>query len=335
MVTVKGFPESAVKNQGTIQTPEVKIPEDTRTPAQKCKDEGGIWDAVTQTCSFLPKSETKKTEEPKTQDQVFRDQDTGNISGLTIGGKTFLGLNPKDVEKVTSAKQAKQQGGPATQSFEQGAQAQAQALRSQEALNNLGLSPEQIAGVQGLASEAGIDWGQAATAGASQAVPGVIAGALGGAAIGAVGGPVGAVGGALLGGVGAFLNGVRSNIKSQQKGEIASTQKVLTNAKSNLRQIRMLAQADPSRADEAIELYNQQMALVYQAQRKLKLETQGNLNKFMDDGTEKLVEFDLFLMQGGYADLQRQRLEQALIGGVPLSPEQIMMELQTEMESEQ
>ena len=173
-------------------------------------------------------------------------------------------------------------------------------------------------------------------------LPSTVGGAVGGAALGLVGGPAAPVtstGGAIIGGVGGFLtglfNGVRGNIKQQQKGEIASTQKVLTNAKSNLRQIRMIAQADPSRAEEAVELYNQQMALVYQAQRKLKLETQGNLNSFMEDGTEKHMEFDLFLMPGGYADLQRQTLQEALIGGVALSPEQILMELQQDMESEE
>ena len=94
----------------------------------------------------------------------------------------------------------------------------------------------------------------------------------------------------------------------------------------------MLAQADPSKADQAIELFNQQMAVAYAAQAKLKRETSGNLNKFMDDGTEKLREFDLFFMSGGYADLQYQRLSEALGSGTPMSPEQILYELQQEQE---
>jgi len=96
----------------------------------------------------------------------------------------------------------------------------------------------------------------------------------------------------------------------------------------------MMVQADPSKADEAVELYNDQMAKVYAAQATLKLETQGNLNAFMDDGRKDLAEFDLFLMQGGYADLQGQRLKQALYSGQPMSPEQLLQELQMDMETE-
>lgn len=319
------------------------------TPLEKskreCREGGGQW--INGACVFpQPKNtettKTTTTEElkPNNTDQVFKDPQTGRNTGVTIGGKTYLGLNPQDVDTITQGEAAKA-GSPTTQAFAQQAQAQQTARQAQQALQGLGLTPDQIMQIEAQAGEAPIDWGQAITAGIANVLPSLAGGAAGGAVIGAVGGagvasaataPLGAVIGAAGGAVTGFLNGLRSNIKSQQSGEIQTTTKSLNNVKSNLRQIRMLAQADPSRADEAVELFNQQMAIAYAAQAKLKKETSGNLNAFMDDGTEKLAEFDLFFMGGGYAELQRQRLQEALAGGMPMSPEQILLELQSEAE---
>jgi len=324
----------------------------------QCRAAGGQWDPVGKTC-IMPQ---KQTEQSQTPEQVVKSNvkqaggyidETGKFVPPTTPTTTVdfkpdgtVGYTTKEGQSFNLTREEYNtmlgKPGKVTQNIQEIKAIEGGALQQAErmqALSQLGLSQEQIAGIQGQVGEAPIDWGQALTAGLANVLPSTIGGAVGGTAIGAFAGGVGAAPGAIVGGVGGFLtgffNGVRSNIKSQQAGEIASTQKVLTNAKSNLRQIRMIAQADPSRADEAVELYNQQMALVYQAQRKLKLETQGNLNSFMEDGTEKLMEFDLFLMPGGYADLQRQRLQEALIGGVPLTPEQILIQLQQDMESEQ
>jgi len=199
-----------------------------------------------------------------------------------------------------------------------------------QAAQGLGLSPEQIAMAQSQGAEANINWGQAATAGAIGAAPGLIGGLatgiggaiIGGAATGAAAGSVvpgaGTVALGILGAVAGLVVGIRNNIKSQQSGEIASTKKVLSAAKTNMRQLATLASKDPGNAAEYVELYNQQLANVYTAQAKLKRETSGNLNSFMNDGTQDLAEFDLFLQPGGLSTLYRQRLEMALIGGAPM-----------------
>ncbi|MCJ7651253.1 MAG: hypothetical protein MUP85_21810, partial [Candidatus Lokiarchaeota archaeon] len=90
---------------------------------------------------------------------------------------------------------------------------------------------------------------------------------------------------------------------------------VLTSARTNMRQLAILASQDPGNADRYIEAYNQQLANVYAAHSKLKLETQGDLNKFMDDGTEKLASFDLFLAPEGLANLYASRLQNSLLSG--------------------
>lgn len=296
-----------------------------------CRTKGGQWDPSTRTCIMpQPKTEAPKTDTPKNSDQVFRDQESGNISGVTIGGKTYLGLKPQDVEMMTAAKQAKTQGGPATQAFEQGAIAQQQQTQqqaiSQEAIANLGLNPTQIAAIQSGLVEAPIDWGQAITAGFANVIPSTVGGAVGGAALGLLGGPAAPVtstGGAIIGGIGGFVtglfNGIKSNIKSQQSGEISASQDVLTNAKTNMRKLSTLAAKDPANAVLYVEAYNQQLAQVYKAQAQIKLETQGNLNKFMEDGTDILSDFELFLAPNGQAQIYQRQLELSLVSGVPPS----------------
>jgi len=256
------------------------------------------------------------------QTEVFRNEQ-GRLSGVTLpDGRTFLGLSPAEVNKIVEQqKQIKQTPDGAVEvgaqrKLERQQQAQVQTAGS------VGLTPQQIALTQAGAQEAPIDKGQAISAGIANIVPSLIGGAAGGAAIGAIGGGgVGAIPGAAIGAVGGlltgFFNGVRSNIKSQQSGQIQSTTKVLSSAKTNMRQLAILAAQDPANAPSYVEAYNQQLAQVYRAQAKLKLETAGNLNKFMDDGTTQLADFDLFIQAGGIADLYRQKLEVSLLSGVP------------------
>lgn len=51
---------------------------------------------------------------------VSRDPN-GNIVGVTIDGKDYFGLNPRDVEEMTKADIMKKKGGQFTQAYEQGA----------------------------------------------------------------------------------------------------------------------------------------------------------------------------------------------------------------------
>lgn len=320
----------------TASAPQFKIPEDERTPQQKCREEGGTWDPVTQTCLMFKKDEPKAPEttaQATNKDQVLRyaegERKAGQIAGISQNGKTTF-ADRKDVENILAKQQSKTQGGPATQAFEQGAIAQQQQTQqqaiSQEAIANLGLNPQQIAAIQSGLVEAPIDWGQAITAGFANVIPSTVGGAVGGAALGLLGGPAAPVtstGGAIIGGIGGFVtglfNGIKNNIKSQQSGEISASQDVLTNAKTNMRKLSTLAAKDPANAVLYVEAYNQQLAQVYKAQAQIKLETQGNLNKFMEDGTDILSDFELFLAPNGQAQIYQRQLELSLVSGVPPS----------------
>jgi hypothetical protein len=272
------------------------------------------------------RNETNMQNASRGNDQLFTQND--RPSGVTVNGRTFLGLSPDEVEQLLAQEEAKK-GGPATRAFaenvtlqNQQIEAQAQQERIQQVIQQLGLSSSQVQAIQSGLVEAPIEWQQALTAGGVSIIPSAIKGAGAGLVAGAIGGTaltpgIGTAIGAGAGLLAGLTSGILSNIKQQQKGEINKEVDVLTNAKTNMARLSTLASKDPGNAPMYVEIYNQQLAQVYRAQSKIKLETQGNLNSFMEDGTEILSNFELFLQPGGQADLYRRQLEMSLVGGTP------------------
>lgn len=287
------------------------------------------------------------TQEETKKNLGFYQDEKGNATGIEKNGKTYLGkLSPDEVQSIIASEEKKKI--PAQYSLAEQARVKNLNELSQAAAQNIGLTPEQIQQAQLSAQETPIDYGQAITAGTVGAggsiiraagtglAAGAAAGAIGGSVVPVVGTTVGAVGlgiaGALTGIVSSIYSGINSNIQSQQKGEIAATKDVLAAAKTNMRQLAILANQDPINAHTYIQAYNQQLANVYAAQSKLKLETQGNLNKFREDGTQDLSDFELFLEPNGLADLYGQRLRIALnSGGSYQLTENDLLNLETDL----
>jgi len=296
------------------------------TPQQECEQRGGYWDAEKGVCVLIKKEEKPKALEvppvtPKTP-ETFTDPRTGNLSGITLpDGRTFSGLSPDEVREIAERETAR--GVPPAGTAPVGtAQAQAEEqARLQAEVGQIGQTGQLTE-----AKQAKVNLSQAATAGAAGAIPGILGGAIGGATIGALGGPIGAVGGAIIGGLGTFVSGVLSNIKEQQRGELQAADVELKNARTNMRQLAMLASQDPVRADIYIQQYNQQLTRVIQARRQTKAEVQGDLNSWMEDGREQLADFDSFLQPGGIADIYGQKLAVSLQTGVPLTEADLLSE---------
>ena len=290
-----------------------------RTPQQKCEDKGGVWNAEKGVC-ILVKKEEKAPEVPQVTPktpETFRNKQ-GNLSGISIDGRDFFGLSPDEVREIAAREELKkaQPAGTAPVGTAQ-AQAREQA-RLAAAVGQIGQVGELTE-----ATEASVDIGQALTAGGARVLPG----AVGGAAIGAGAGlvtagalsiPAAIVVGA-AGAVTGFVAGILGNIKEQQRGELQAADVELKNARTNMRQLAMLASQDPARAEVYIQQYNQQLTRVIQARRQTQVEVQGNLNSFMEDGREQLADFDSFLQPGGIADIYGQKLDVSLQTGVPLT----------------
>lgn len=312
-----------------------------------CKAKGGKWDPATNSC-ILPTDVPKQTEQmPTPQEQVRQDvkkqggyidetgkyvpstkpstkinfKKDGTIEYTPVGGET-LTLSKEEYNTLLGKEGVNTSKTKEIEAVQGGAIEQA---KLKQTASQLGLTPEEIAQAQAQGIEAPIDVGQAATSGIAGAAPAAIGAAAGGllatsgvlAATG-VGAPIAAGTLAVAGGlyaVSKLWSGVTSNLKSQQSGEISSTKDTLAAAKTNMRLLTQLAASDPVRA---VEIYDQQLSQVYQAQAKLKLETSGTLDKYLDDGTEDLSDFDLFLQPGGQAELLKAKIEQAILSGAPV-----------------
>lgn len=336
--------ESSVLAQAAIPPQEVTRLLNAANPKNQaklsCEAKGGRWDEASQSCIMPPPANVNPSQGKV---EVGRNVDSqgGAIGTVTLpDGRTFMGLSPEEVNQIAGAEKARvalpenaQPMGTAQRMAANQASIQQAIQQGQGMLANPNLS-----GVQ----ESPVDWTQAVTAGSLGNLPSVLtragAGAAAGAAIGSVVPGIGTVAGGVVGGVGGLISaiwsGTESNIKKQQSGEIAKTKDVLSAARTNIRALAMIVSKDPSKAEDAIGLYYQQMAQVQRAQRKLQLETSGNLNKFMNDGTSDLSDFELFLQPGGYADLQLARIQQAAMSGQPVSDAELLQFYEEEMTNE-
>ena len=208
-------------------------------------------------------------------------------------------------------------GSPSTEQLiqQQQAQFEAQQLAGQVGqFQQLGVEPT------------GLDVGQAATQGIVWAIPRALSFAATGAAAGALGGSafagVGAVPGAIIGAVGGFVSGITSsmisNFKSQRTDTTNAQKRVLVEGKQNLNDWATLAAADPANRALYIKNFNQQLALIDQAYRQMKLDTSRDLAKF-ETALPDLAEFEAFYMAQGERDYLVAKMYQSL--GVMQDPD--------------
>jgi len=208
-------------------------------------------------------------------------------------------------------------GSPSTEQLiqQQQAQFEAQQLAGQVGqFQQLGVEPT------------GLDVGQAATQGIVWAIPRALSFAATGAAAGALGGSafagVGAVPGAIIGAVGGFVSGITSsmisNFKSQRTDTTNAQKRVLVEGKQNLNDWATLAAADPANRALYIKNFNQQLALIDQAYRQMKLDTSRDLAKF-ETALPDLAEFEAFYMAQGERDFLVAKMYQSL--GVMQDPD--------------
>jgi len=315
------------ESPGVLISEKSKLAEQWAQLKAKCEAQGGKWDEVDNVC-ILPKKETPTT--TNVPGSFVANAETGKPSGFINSQGQFVKASKSDIQKQIDIKQANESLLAGQITTEQIGQQQSKQKAIQQIAAQGILTPEQLSSLE----QADIDWGQALTSGVVGAAPAAIGAAAGGllAAGGGltatgVGAPVGV--GLAAAGLGLYAiqklwSGTQSNIKGQQKGDIGAAQDVLTAAKTNMKQLRMIAETDPSKAIDAYADFFYWRGQVQIAQRKVQLETQGNLNKFMEDGTAILSDFELFLQPNGYADIQQIRLEQAISRGAPATPEELL-----------
>lgn len=268
-------------------------------------DESKLGQDITGTSGIVPLPLEEKESLPR--GTVVNDADTGRPAGFINSVGEFVRGSRQDIQAVVSGENKQNapiEGGVTTQQIQQ--QKEIAQLASK-----FGLTDDEISSLQsGITGDAPINWSQAITAGTAGNL-GKIATYGVGALVVSGGNPIVAA----LGVASAIWSGVQGNIKTQQSGEIGASKDVLTNAKTNMMKLSRLASTDPSHADDYIQAYNFWLGEVYKARRQIKLETQGDLNAFMEDGRDILSDYDLFLMEDvGTAAIYKQRILAELQG---------------------
>jgi len=310
----------------------------------RCTAQGGNYDEKTGECIFpvgqgpqpiVPKEPidlTGKDKEEPTEvipkNPEFIKDEQGNITGLIRpDGTSNLDLSQEDVDAILNnfnqiPQQVQQQGiqeiGTAQRGFERQQQAQ-QLGGTVGQFNELGVSPT------------GLDKGEAAIAGITSGIPrtlGILgAAAVGGGFIGAKAG--GAAGTAVAPGIGTAIGAsvglvagisasIITNLKSQRRDTTTAQQRVLDEGKQNLNDWATLAAADPANRPTYVKNFNEQLALIDQAYRQMKLDTSRDVAKF-ETALPNLAEFETFYSTAGERDNLQGRMFEAL--AVPQDPE--------------
>ena len=328
---------------------------------QDCRAKGGTWDEASQTCILpleqqtqdvnldinpQPETTTSTAVDPADQPrakintpEIIKDSETGKISGVKLpDGRTFFGVSPQeakdilaDYQKTRTAPDGTLPAGTQQAQLDQqlAQQAEAEQLGGQIGdFGQLGVDPT------------GLDIGEAGIAGIRGAIPRALSLAATGAGIGLVGGgavgsvvpgagtAAGAAAGAALGAVGGFVSGISSsmlsNLRSQRTDTTTAQQRVLDEGKQNLNDWATLAGTDPANRHVYVKNFNQQLALIDQAYRQMKLDTSRDVAKF-ETALPNLAEFETFYSTQGERDFLVADMQNSLLQ--PSNMEYKMIEL--------
>jgi len=303
--------QNTFQPQGMTQGQTFKMPETAlvNPEAQKLGLNVGLTDGKINVQDITP----KVAEAPPTPTQnIYKGVDISK----PFSNKDFLTKEDYEQAKIR-AEIMVLKGLPSTEQLMQQQQAELQAQQL----------ARQVGQFQQLEVEpTGLDVGQAVTQGIVGAIPRALSLAATGAAAGALGGSafagVGAVPGAIIGAVGGFVSGITSsmisNFKSQRTDTTNAQKRVLHEGKQNLNDWATLAAADPANRALYIKNFNQQLALIDQAYRQMKLDTSRDVAKF-ETALPDLAEFEAFYMAQGERDYLVAKMYQSL--GVMQDPD--------------
>jgi len=276
------------------------------------------------------------------QPEIFRDEKTGNLSGIEINGKTYLGLSPEEIRAMVEADKKNKELPQGTQEVGTQRAAEEQAQQQQQAAEQVGANPL-LSSIEATQQPSQVDTGQVVRAGLGAAIPKILgatgAGAVGGAVIGGSAGlGVGAVPGAIVGGIAGLIGGIYSavigNIKKQKTDNFNAQKKVLTDGRNNLNKLATLAKADPANSMKYAEAFNQQAAKIAEAHSQLQLDVRSSYTGLTsDDATQQLQAFENFYTAGGQYEILKTKMQLAIMGG-QLDPMLELQLLQNEGETE-
>ena len=232
------------------------------------------------------------TEAPiSTAPEVFKNT-SGELSGVTLDGKTYLGLSPQDVKQIVEHQQAQTTIPQGAVSAGQAADLRRQQQAGLAQIQNVGqLTPEQqnldVVKGEGIV-------GQAATLGGG--IVGGLAGAKYGAAAGTFIAPgLGTAIGAAAGGLGGFVGGAFTKISYSKRQDVKQANKVYLTSKSNINWIINQVNAGKLDSITAVQMFNDEKANIYSAEKNLKQDTDSNLDRFLSGGADEQASVESYI----------------------------------------
>jgi hypothetical protein len=254
--------------------------------------------------------------------------------GQTIerGGRSFK-LSREEVKQYNEAQKFGVPAGQekfrsqALQGLEAQPSPQEQEMINRQNMINKQTAMGRIAALQTTPEEKPIDWKQVglSTITDPRTLKAVGTGIVGGALVGSPTG-IGAIAGGGIGGIVGISSAIMQNIQDQKTDNIKAQELTLTDGKTNLNQIANLIQQDPENAEMYLEMYNDQLVKIAQAETNLRRDVSTNLNLALSlDGTRQLQRFENFYARGGSKELSDAKLNRALTmaamgGGVMQQP---------------
>jgi len=315
---------------------------------QACQAKGMFWDAATQTCNEKPvidvgEAITEFQEEPERGKrgpsalppagtiEASTTRGEGGATQITLpDGRTFLAkLSNEDIQSIARGEQRRAafaSGQPQGQGLGQGVGGTIQPIGAAQTQIEQQIEAERLGRQLGQfgqlsISPTGLDVGEAAITGIVDAIPralGLAAGAatavgIGTAATGAglpIAAPLAlAVGAATF--VGSVGASIFRNFKEQRTDTTTAQQRVLDEGKQNLNDWATLAASDPVNRGIYVARFNQQLALIAQAYRQMKLDTSRDIAKF-ETALPNLAEFETFYNLQGERDYLVARMRLSL-----------------------
>jgi len=197
-------------------------------------------------------------------------------------------------------------------SVEEQAQRDELLRRNEEIAAQVGITDPAI--VQDI-TDRGFDVSEALAAGTIENIPGIVSKATtygaGGAVLGAgAGSLISAPMGAAIGATTSVWSGIQRNIEEQRKALNKGEGVNLEEGKTDLTDIVGLAKANPSNFGWYVSQFNNRLSQIDQGHGQLKSNTDSVLEKFLADGRDEMIEFEIFNLPRGERENLIEEMQQ-------------------------
>jgi gas vesicle protein len=237
--------------------------------------------------------------------EVFRDQDTGKLSGVRMpDGKIFLGISEAEVRGLTEKNASKMATPAGAIEAPQAKQQQELAQTEQNLLtsgSNMEITPD---GRQAVPDENIISKGATGAAAIGGAVIGAKAGALTGTLI-APG--IGTVVGGIIGAAGGAVGGAYAKMTIQKRQNVKESMKVFNQAKTNKNEILNMINARLLSEGQARDLWQEEKQNIASSYSFLKMQTQSNLDDFLGNPGDEFIVVEGYLALDNFYDLEFEK----------------------------